>query len=166
MAYGCTVCCHSGPRPPGAPKAKKAGTAKYHAETDASPNRRQAVRFKPEHRSTSTKNNILRNNKVFFGYLLWFFGSLCGFQKRDLATHAKRGISPSWLPECTGAQGCQGRHRRGVAGALTALWHSATSPPLFCASLIMPETVAMAGLRQICHPHILPKSHKNRTILV
>ena len=44
----------------------------------------------------------------------------------------RRGISPSWLPKCTGAQGCQGRHGRGVACALTALRHSAAFHPLLC----------------------------------
>lgn len=44
----------------------------------------------------------------------------------------RRGISPSWLSECTGAQGCQGRHGRGVACALTALRHSAAFHPLLC----------------------------------
>ena len=31
---------------PGVPEAKMVGTGKYHAETDASPNTRQAVRFR------------------------------------------------------------------------------------------------------------------------
>ena len=44
----------------------------------------------------------------------------------------ERGASPSWLPASTVAQGCQGRRRRGKAGALTGLWHGAIFSPFLC----------------------------------
>ncbi len=76
----------------------------------------------PEKSSFSQRRELLeRLGSAIFVPFLRCFGSLCGSKIRDVAYQPGRGASPSWLHESTVAQGCQGRRRRGEAGALTAL---------------------------------------------
>ncbi len=49
------------------------------------------------------------------------FNSLCGTPKWENDPMARGSLGSPSLPQSTGAQGSQGRRRRGVAGALTAL---------------------------------------------
>ena len=63
--------------------------------------------------------------------LIWCFGSLCGSKSGMWLVSQGGALAPPWLLKSTATQGCQDRRRRGATGALTALWHGATSCPLF-----------------------------------